>query len=486
MFLKRVLIIKDHEVSQTLSAFGVFFCILFSYFTVLPLRDEAAVLLGTRSLPKLFLSSLIATLMAAPAASTFLARTGVKRDVALRQLYLILASVMAMFFVSFEYQEYIKVLRAIKDGMLSDPLVRPGPATFSSHEGDPTLPAAARWFKACFYTLVNLTNMIAISAAWSRCADVFCVDTASRVFGFISAGATLGQLVGSLVAVTVANCLKSPSSSSSRHLNLLILLSSLSLVVAAVLSRSVQKAQQGPVREELHQDHLEPKHDRDKSLTGLQAIRRSVRTLGEGYRLVVSSSFLTTLCVYLMVTYLVGSLLYFERQLVVAASVDSPSHRATFFAVINSYSAGVIFVLQIFATGGLIRILGMVSVLLIGPSISFGSFVFIACLQNTWVVAASEVIRKVAGYSLIRPAREVLFTLVSREEKYKAKMVMDTVIQRLGDALAALVFQVMDVMGATGPPALAVVGCIACWLWVWSSLSLGRIYQALAQHTTRV
>jgi len=86
------------------------------------------------------------------------------------------------------------------------------------------------------------------------------------------------------------------------------------------------------------------------------------------------------------------------------------------------------------------------------------------------------VVRKVTGYAIIRPAREVLFTVVSRAEKYSAKLVIDMVVQRAGDSIAAAAFQLLDVQLQLGIGGVAVAGCLTCGAWLLAAVRLGQMY----------
>ena len=85
----------------------------------------------------------------------------------------------------------------------------------------------------------------------------------------------------------------------------------------------------------------------------------------------------------------------------------------------------------------------MYTALQLTPIISLIGAIAVTLWPSPAMVAAFEVMRKLIGYAVNRPAREVLFTVVSRDEKYRAKLVIDTVVQRLGDAVAAAAFQVL-------------------------------------------
>jgi AAA family ATP:ADP antiporter len=128
----------------------------------------------------------------------------------------------------------------------------------------------------------------------------------------------------------------------------------------------------------------------------------------------------------------------------------------------------------------MIKAMGIPASLSAFPLFCCLALVLVAALPSTTTVAGVEVLRKVLGYSLVRPAREILFTVVSREEKYKAKVCIDTVVQRLGDALAAGAFQVLDVQLALGVVGVAAVGCPLCLLWAGIAIYLGRWHKKLA------
>jgi AAA family ATP:ADP antiporter len=128
----------------------------------------------------------------------------------------------------------------------------------------------------------------------------------------------------------------------------------------------------------------------------------------------------------------------------------------------------------------MIKAMGIPAALSAFPLFCCLALVLVAAVPTTSMVAGVEVLRKVLGYSLVRPAREILFTVVSREEKYKAKVCIDSVVQRLGDGLAAGAFQVLDVQLALGVAGVAAVGCPLCLLWAGLAIYLGRWHQRLA------
>lgn len=144
---------------------------------------------------------------------------------------------------------------------------------------------------------------------------------------------------------------------------------------------------------------------------------------------------LQRICVYVVFNYFVSSFFYFEKTIIVARVPDA-GVRTTWFAMINSASASFILVLQLAVTGRVMRALGVPRALLLTPLAAAALMAGVAAAPAPVAIAAAEVTRKVLTYALARPTREVLFTVLSREEKYGAKVFMDTVVQRIGGRAA--------------------------------------------------
>uniref|UniRef100_A0A7R9YTZ2 ADP,ATP carrier protein n=1 Tax=Chlamydomonas euryale TaxID=1486919 RepID=A0A7R9YTZ2_9CHLO len=335
--------------------------------------------------------------------------------------------------------------------------------------------------RAAFYVFLNVQNLVAISAAWARCADVFAPEAAARLFGVVSAGATVGQLAGSLVTAGVAGArVGTPASG---PLYGLVLASALLMYGAAFFAAKVQRPAArrladppGAVAGDAAGHPGSAALDKDAPSGGATA---HVAQLLQGFTMIARSPYLLMVCGYLMMTYIVGSLMYFQRSLVVATAVADSNARAAFFARLHSASAAAIICLQLTATGRLLRSAGVMFALAVFPCACAVLVAAVGWRPDTGVVALGEVARKLLGYVLVRPAREVLFTAVSREEKYRAKLTIDAVVQRLGDSLAALLFEVLDVRLQLGQHGVAAAGVAACMLWLYWSVQLGAQHTAL-------
>ncbi|GJP60930.1 hypothetical protein CLOP_g18147 [Closterium sp. NIES-67] len=206
-----------------------------------------------------------------------------------------------------------------------------------------------------------------------------------------------------------------------------------------------------------------------------------LRDLVAGVRLVLSSSYLLHVCAFLMLTAIVSSFFYFERSSVVATSVVDPVQRRKAIANINSLSAVATVVFQLTLTGRLLTTFGVAAALAASPVAALIGMAAIAWHPTPLVVAGSEALRKVVTYVLTRPSREILFTVVTREEKYKAKVTIDTVVQRLGDAAAAGFFRLLGGVFLLGPSGVATYTVPLCVLWCGLAVTLGLRQQAMAR-----
>jgi AAA family ATP:ADP antiporter len=173
--------------------------LLSAYFVVLPLRDEAAISLGTSALPMLFLASLVLTMLAAPASSYLLSYPHLPKGRALVLLYRFFGGSLIFFFLLYVMVPAPALSVATKDFSWIFTVVR-----------------------ASFFLWIALLNLFTISAMWARVTDIMSSEAGTRLFGFVGAGATLGQLIGSLLAVAMAH-LGPGNHLSYSHLNLMVM-----------------------------------------------------------------------------------------------------------------------------------------------------------------------------------------------------------------------------------------------------------------------
>jgi len=407
---------ERRELKAVLLSFAYFFCLLSSYYILRPLREEMGVAGGVQKLPWLFTGTFVAMLAAVPAFSALAARLPRHRFIPLSYR-----------FFSFN----ILVFWAL----------------FASGRFQV---GAAR----AFFIWTSVYNLFVVSVFWSFMVDIFRHDQGKRLFGFIAAGGSAGALAGPLFTTLLAKPLGTT--------NLL-------LVSAVLLEATVRFVRA------LHRWSV------SSGLLSAQAANVQERALGgdflSGIRVVFQSRFLLGICAYLLLFTTTTTFLYFEQaQIVLHASAD-PRVRTALFARIDLVVNVLTLVLQAFVTGWLIRAAGVRTALSILPLLTAAGFVVLAGAPTLLVLTLLQGVRRATHFAVERPAREILFIGVDREQKYKSKNFIDTVVYRGGDAVSAWIASGLQALGFGLIPAAA-AAVLLSGVWLWNSLVLARREEA--------
>ncbi|XP_020540962.2 uncharacterized protein LOC105649197 isoform X3 [Jatropha curcas] len=350
--------------------------------------------------------------------------------------------------------------------------------------------AEHRWFyisvRIGLFLWVALLNLITISSTWARIIDVMDSESGSRLFGFIGAGATLGQLFGSLFATGMAWL--GP---------FLLLFAALLMELAAQSSKGI-KRDTSQIPEELSpirkvdpdlQSKVCGEADEQTAATSkvlspkspTSKVKTQLLATLDGFRLILSSTYLLYVSLFLWLSSVISSFFYFQKVTVIAMTVTSSLGRRRLFAQINSFIAVFILAGQLTLTGRILTIAGVTTAICSAPVVAFLNLVAVS-VWPTWIaVAICETLRKVVTYVVTRPGRELLFTVVSQEEKYKAKVCIDVVVQRLGDATAAGMYKLLfsTLHGKTSTVSLYALP--VCLIWIITAFHLGRRQEQLAK-----
>ncbi len=407
--IKRLFNIEDRELGPALLSGLLFFLILCGYYILRPLREEMGLNGGVRNLPWLYLANLGIMLALAPVFGAVATRWA--RRTFVPAVYLFFMTNMLMFFVA------MKVVPDSGEVMLG----------------------------RVFYVWVSVYNMWAVSLFWAFMADGFGLESSKRLFGLIAVGGSLGAVLGSSITSLFVEAAGRSN---------LILVSAVFMLAAAMVIIRLGRRLPGTAATR----HGETT-DRGHFWSGMSDFLRSPYLLAIG--------------AYLFLFSLSSTFLYFEQAEIVDAAVSTREAKARIFANIDVWVNVLTFFIQIFLTGRLISRLGVGGVLLILPALTVVGFLGLSIAPVLPVLVAFQIMRRAANYALSRPARETLFTIVSRDQKYKAKSFIDTFVYRGGDMLGASAFAALGSLGM-GLSGIALVAVPPALLWGVFGVFLGK------------
>jgi AAA family ATP:ADP antiporter len=316
-----------------------------------------------------------------------------------------------------------------------------------------------------FFVWISVFNLFAVSVFWSFMADLFASEQGKRLFGFIAAGGSAGALLGPALTVGLAVPLG--------PVNLLVV--AMLLLEAAVLCARRLEAAASRLKSEAGSPAAA------KPATAAEPVAPpEAAGLGGGWlagiAMLLRSPYLAGIALWVALLSLAGTFLYFQQANIVAAASDDPAVRTRIFATIDLAIAILTILVQCLATGRLITRFGAGPAAAFLPLVFSLGFVVLAATPMLWVVIAFQAAQRAANFAISNPAREVLFTVLAREEKYKAKNVIDIVVFRGTDAASGWLFAALRGAGMDlGTISLATVPVTAAWLAL--ALALGRAHE---------
>jgi AAA family ATP:ADP antiporter len=303
------------------------------------------------------------------------------------------------------------------------------------------LEVSPAWVARAFFVWVSVYNLFVVSVFWSFMADVFTSEQGKRLFGFVAAGGTAGALAGPLVAALLARPLGAVG---------LVLCSAALLDGAARCAARVARAAGAGA----------PGGRLERAVGGGPLA---------GFALVGRSPYLLGVALQTLLVTVTSTFVYFQQARIVAAELRDPATRVALFAGVDLAVNVLGLLLQTLVTARLIAAAGLATALALHPLLTAAGLVAIAAAPTLVVLTAVQSTRRAVHYAIERPAREVLFTVVGGEEKYKAKSFLDTVVYRGGDAAAAWAQAALAGLGlaataAAAVPLTAVWAGVAVWL----------------------
>ena len=415
--------VERREMPVVVVAFFLFFCVLGGYFAVRPVRETMGTIIGRDRVANLWLATWIASLAIVPIYGAIVAK--IRRSVFLPLIY----------------------------GLVAVALATVGAVV----QANPKSVGVAQFF----YVFISVLSLFLVSVFWSFMVELFDSGQAKRLFPVIAAGGTAGALVGPLFTDVTARTIGNAG----------ILYVGAALFAVAVLMQAILiRLWKG--QPESHSERVETQgQPRDRAIGGNPFA---------GVTLVLRSPYLLGIAAYVTLLATANTFLYFEQLRLVETTFSDTQTRTSVFARIDWIVQSLTILAQLFITGRIASRLGVVVLLTIIPVAIFFGFVALAIWNSFAVLAVVIVLRRSGEYAFVRPGREMLWSPMTKETKYKAKNFVDVPVYRGADAVVAQLQRGIEGAGF-GAQTVALFGAVGAILWTANGWWLGRRHDSAAR-----
>jgi len=407
--IRKVVDARDEEIRAMLWATAYGFFILFAYYIIRPVRDDISSA-DRGNLQLLWTAVFFVMLAAVPLYSWVASRLR-------RGVFVPLAN---RFFIACLVSFYLALY-------FLPPETRP-------------------WIDRVFYVWTSVFSLFVVTVFWGFVVDLFKNDQGKRLFGFIAVGSSLGGLAGSTLTSSLAELVPTFA---------LLLLACVPLEVASWCAGIL---------------------DRESASGSEEARLESARPLPgdavSGIREIFRSPYLAGIAGFLALMTFASTILYFQQAFLVGEAITDRGARTAFYARIDVAVNVLTIFFQVYLSARIIRWLGVGLSLALVPGAVLLGFVGLGLYPTLGVLVVLQVLYRAGRYGITRPAREVLFTVVSREEKYKSKAFIDAAVYRGGDLASGWIYAGLSALGLS-VGAIALVAAPLAGLWAVLGLSLG-------------
>jgi AAA family ATP:ADP antiporter len=428
--IDKVLDVKPHEFKAVGWSLGYFFCVLASYYILRPIRESLAVGGGPGMIPYLFMGTFALMMVATPIFGWVTSRYS--RQTFLPWIYLFFISNILIFWALF--------------------------LVFTEGEYSPI------WLGRTFFLWLSVFNLFVVSVFWSFMADIYTRIQGRRLFGLITAGGSVGALVGGGATQAFVEDIGTAN---------------LFPIAAAVLSVGIICI--GKLREWITET------TESQSQKTLEFGRPLGGNPFAGITHVLQSNYFLAIAACSVIASLLGTALYMFAAHLVADAIPGETARIAFFANINNWANFIALIGQMFLVRHVVIKFGIGRSLAIMPIISILGFAYLAIDPILGVVALLTIARRGLGFAFSKPPTDMLYSAVTAEEKYKAKNFIETAIYRFGDIVGTWTVQFMMWLSIGGILILtlsiaevSVVMLPFAALWLVLALWLGREYKRKA------
>jgi len=413
--MSRLFNVEPREAPPVAAGLLMFFLLFAGYFMLRPVRETMGIAGGVDNLQWLFTGTFLATLVALPLFGWLVSKVSRRR------------------IVPWTYGFFVLNLFGFAAGLALWP--------------------DSVWAGRAFYIWLSVFNLLAISLAWSVLADVLVSGEAKRLFALIAGGASLGGLAGPILGTVLVPALG--------HAGLLVLAAVLLAIsaAAAVWLHAWRDRNPLPV------------------VAGEGSSEQRREPLGgnpfAGATAVFKSPYLFGIAAFVVLLASANTFLYFEQARLVAEYFPDRTRQTQVFGIIDTVVQTLALLTQFFLTGRIAQKLGVGVLLVAVPLTVAAGFLALALAPVFGVFVVVMVVRRAGEYALVRPGREMCYTVIPAEQKYKAKNFIDTVVYRGGDAISGWVKRGLDLLGEH--PALAMfIGAGLALIWAGVGAGVGR------------
>ncbi|KAB2847073.1 MAG: MFS transporter [Melioribacteraceae bacterium] len=413
----KVFLVKKEEVSAVLFSFFYNFCLLSSYYILRPFRDEMGITSGVNNLQWLFTATFFSMLLIVPIYGFTIKKLGRRKFIPYIYYFFILN--IFLFYILFKFRIEVKILAMV------------------------------------FFVWLSVFNLFVVSVFWSLLADVFSTEQAKRLFGIITAGGSAGAITGPAITAFLTQSIGAAN---------LLLLSGLLLLLASVFAQLLIKWSS---------------FNKNYSVNDVEAINYG--NIFSGITEILKSSYLLKISLLIILYTAVSTFLYFEQAHIVEKEISDSSVRTSLFGFIDLATNILAISSQFFITSRVIKKYGLALLLAVIPFLVMFGFAGLSLQTILPVVIITQVIHRAGNFSFQRPGREILFTTVSYNAKYKAKNFIDTVVYRGGDALTGWLFTILLTLQLS-LSAIAFIAVPIAFLWMITGYKLGLsqlVYQKI-------
>jgi AAA family ATP:ADP antiporter len=413
--LGRIANVQPQEVATVLAAFLLFFFVLGSYFAVRPVRETVGTILGRSRTADLYVWTWVFSIAIIPLYGALVARF--RRSVFLPWIYGFVALSLGGVGFAFSVDEQNMAVGQF------------------------------------FYVWISVLNLFIMSVFWSFLLEIFDSAQSKRLFGFIAAGGTAGALAGPTITSIVVPMI---------HNSGVLFMGAGGFVIAVLCQRSL-----------LHSWHGAAGPSSAASMTAVAQERAIGGNPFAGFTLVLRSPYLLGIACFVALAASATTFLYFEQLRIVEATFADTSRRTQVFSILDAVVQSFAIFAQLFLTGRIASRLGLVVLLAIVPVTMVFGFAALAATGTFAVLAVVFVLRRAGEYAFVRIGREMLFSRVDNETRYKAKSLIDVPVYRGADAITAQLKDAIENAGLTASLVAMLGSCVAAF-WAINGWWLGR------------